>query len=59
MTKREPGSAEGNLRRAVEYDPNNRAAHYLLGQVLQQTGREEEARREFETAERLGGPVQP
>ena len=37
------------------YDPNNKAAHYLLGQLLQQTGRAEEARRELETAERLPG----
>ena len=26
------------LRRAIEYDPNNKSAHYLLGQVLQQAG---------------------
>ena len=45
------------LRRAVQYDPNNKAAHYLLGQLLQQTGRAEEARREFETAERLQDTV--
>jgi len=53
MKKDQPATAEGMLRRAVQYDPNNRSAHYLLGQLLQQTGREEEARREFETAERL------
>jgi Flp pilus assembly protein TadD len=41
------------LRRAIEYDPNNRSAHYLLGQLLQQTGRVEEAQREFAIAERL------
>ncbi len=41
------------LRRAIEYDPNNRAAHYLLGQVLQQTGRDEEARAELALAEQL------
>jgi len=38
------------LRRALDVDPRNRTAHYLLGQVLQQTGRGEEAKREFETA---------
>jgi Flp pilus assembly protein TadD len=43
------------LRRAIEYDPNNKSAHYLLGQLLQQTGREDEARREIEIAERLQG----
>jgi Tfp pilus assembly protein PilF len=44
------------LRRAIEYDPNNRAAHYLLAQLLQQVGREDEAKREFEIAERLKQP---
>ena len=38
---------------AIEYDPNNRSAHYLLAQLLQQTGRVEEAKREFAIAERL------
>jgi Tfp pilus assembly protein PilF len=43
------------LRRAIEYDPNNRTAHYLLAQLLQQIGRTEEAQREFAIAERLQG----
>ena len=43
------------LRRAVLYDPNNKSAHYLLAQLLQQTGRTEEAKREFAIAERLQG----
>jgi tetratricopeptide (TPR) repeat protein len=51
--KGQPATAEGMLRRAVEYDPNNKSAHYLLAQLLQQTGRAEEAKREFEIAERL------
>jgi Flp pilus assembly protein TadD len=55
MKKGQPATAEGMLRRAIQYDPNNKAAHYLLGQLLQQTGREGEARREFEIAERLQG----
>ena len=41
------------LRRAVEYDPANVQAHYLLGQLLQCTGRAEEAARELALAERL------
>ncbi len=53
MKKKQPATAEGMLRRAIEYDPNNMQAHYLLGQLLQQTGRSEEAKREFEIAERL------
>jgi Flp pilus assembly protein TadD len=53
MKKGQPATAEGMLRRALQYDPNNKAAHYLLGQLLQQTGRTEEARRELEIAEKL------
>lgn len=56
MKKEQPAVAEGMLRRAIEFDPNNRAAHYLLAQLLQQAGREEEAKREFEIAERLRNP---
>lgn len=48
-------AAEAMWRRAIEYDPKNKAAHYLLAQLLQKTGRTEEARREFETAESLLG----
>jgi tetratricopeptide (TPR) repeat protein len=53
MKKQQPATAEGMLRRAIAYDPNNRTAHYLLAQLLQQMGREEEARQEFAIAERL------
>lgn len=56
LKKAQPAVAEGMLRRAIALDPNNRAAHYQLAQLLQQAGREEEARREFEVAERLREP---
>ena len=46
-------AAEDMLRRAIQYDPNNQSAHYLLAQLLQQTGRSEEAKREFAIAEKL------
>ena len=49
----QPEAAEEMLRRAIGYDPNNKSAHYLLAQVLQQAGRGEEAKREFAIAERL------
>jgi tetratricopeptide (TPR) repeat protein len=49
------GTAESMLRRGIQYDPNNRTAHYLLAQLLQQAGRTDEAKREFEIAERLQG----
>lgn len=53
MKKQQLAAAEGMLQRAVQYDPNNKMAHYLLAQVLQQSGRTQEAKREFEAAERL------
>jgi tetratricopeptide (TPR) repeat protein len=53
MKKEQPATAEGMLRRAIAYDPNNRTAHYLLAQLLQQMGRAEEAKQEFAIAERL------
>jgi tetratricopeptide (TPR) repeat protein len=53
LKKDQPATAEGMLRRAIDYDPNNRTAHYLLAQLLQQTGRADEAKREFAIAERL------
>jgi tetratricopeptide (TPR) repeat protein len=56
LKKEQPAVAEAMLRRAIGFDPNNRMAHYLLAQLLQQTGREEEARREFEIAEQLRSP---
>lgn len=55
MHKGENTTAEGMLRQAVAYDPNNKVAHYLLGQLLQRTGREDEARRELDLADRLKG----
>jgi tetratricopeptide (TPR) repeat protein len=53
MKKGQHATAEGMLRKGIQHDPNNRSGHYVLGQLLQQTGRLEEARREFEIAERL------
>ena len=49
----QPATAEEVLRKAVEYDPNNRAAHQMLAQALQRLGRADEAKREFEIADRL------
>jgi tetratricopeptide (TPR) repeat protein len=55
MKKNQPSTAEEMLRRAIQSDPNNKSAHYMLGQALQQLGRLEEAKREFEIAGRLRG----
>ena len=55
VKKGQPSTAEGMLRQAIQYDPNNRAAHYMLAQVLQLLGREQDATREFEIAEKLPG----
>lgn len=46
-------NAESILRRALAMDPNNYSGHHLLAQVLQQAGRMEEAKKEFEAAESL------
>jgi tetratricopeptide (TPR) repeat protein len=53
LVKAQLATAEGMLRRAVEYDPNNKSARYLYGQVLQRLGREEEAKEQLDTAARL------
>lgn len=53
MKTDQPATAEAMLRRAVDYDPNNRMAHYLLAQLLQQLGRDAEAKQEFAVAEKL------
>jgi tetratricopeptide (TPR) repeat protein len=55
LKKRDFINAEGMLRRAIQMDPNNRSAHYMLAQLLQQTGRAEDAKREFAIAEKLQG----
>jgi tetratricopeptide (TPR) repeat protein len=51
--KKNFSTAEAMLKRALQFDPNNKSAHYLLGQVYQQTARPEDAKREFEIAEKL------
>jgi tetratricopeptide (TPR) repeat protein len=53
LKKKNFSTAEAMLKRAIQFDPNNKSAHYLLGQVYQQTARPEDAKREFEIAEKL------
>ncbi|MER3428932.1 MAG: hypothetical protein C4334_12755 [Pyrinomonas sp.] len=53
LKKGDLANAENVLRRALRMDPNNYSGHHLLAQVLQQANRHEEAKREFELAERL------
>ena len=53
LKKNEPANAESMLRRALAMDANNYSGHHLLAQVLQQLNRLDEARKEFELAERL------
>ncbi len=53
LKKSDLQNAEGMLRRATQMDPNNFSAHHLLAQVLQRANRLDEARREFELAEKL------
>jgi tetratricopeptide (TPR) repeat protein len=53
LKKKNLSTAEAMLKRALQFDPNNKSAHYMLAQVYQQTARPDDARREFETAEKL------
>lgn len=53
LKKGEMSNAENVLRYALKMDPNNFSGHHLLAQVLQQTNRPEEAKKEFELADRL------
>jgi tetratricopeptide (TPR) repeat protein len=53
LKKGELANAESMLRRALTRDPNNFSGHHLLAQVLQQMNRPEEAKKEFELADRL------
>jgi tetratricopeptide (TPR) repeat protein len=46
-------NAENMLRQAVRMDQNNFSAHHLLAQVLQQSGRDADAKREFDVAEKV------
>ncbi len=55
LKKQDLGNAESMLRRSTTIDPNNFGAHYLLAQVLQQTGKAEESKTEFALAEKLRG----
>jgi len=53
LKKGELGNAESMLRRAIKMDPNNFSGHHLLAQLLQQSNRAEEAKKEFELADSL------
>jgi len=53
LKKNDTANAENMLRHAVQMDPGNFSGHHLLAQVLQQASRADEAKKEFEIAERL------
>ena len=53
LKKGELVNAESILRRALRMDPNNFSGHHLLAQALQQLNRAEEAKKEFELADKL------
>ncbi len=55
LKKKQLVNAEGMLKRAIQVDPNNKSAHYLLGEVYQQSGKAEDAKREFAVSEKLQG----
>jgi len=52
-------NAESILKRALAMDVNNYSGHHLLAQVYQKAGRQDEARKEFQAAERLRSDSQP
>ncbi len=58
LKKKNLSTAEGMLKRAIQFDPNNKSAHFMLGQVYQQSGRAEDAKREFAIAEKLQGNLE-
>ena len=53
LKKNELASAESMLRRALAMDASNYSGHHLLAQVLQQLNRLDDAKKEFDLAERL------
>ena len=53
LKKGDLANAETVLRRALTMDQNNFSGHHLLAQVLQRANRLEEAKKEFELADRL------
>ena len=53
LKKGDLSNAETVLRRALLMDQNNYSGHHLLAQVLQRANRLEEAKKEFELADRL------
>ena len=55
MKKGQPATAEGMLTRAIQYDPNNRSAHYLLGAAAAADGQAGGREAPFRIAERLQG----
>ena len=48
-------AAENALQRALEMDPQNYEAHFLLARVYYKTNRMQEAKSHMATAERLRG----
>lgn len=53
LKKNDLSNAENMLRHALQMDPRNFSGHHLLAQVLQQSSRADEAKREFAIAEQL------
>jgi len=49
--------AESHLRRSLTYDPNSTTSHFFLGELLQDEGRKDEARAEFQKV--IDAPANP
>ena len=55
LKKKELANADGVLRHALQLDPQNVSAHYLLGQTLMQLGKTEAAQKEMDRYKELKG----
>jgi tetratricopeptide (TPR) repeat protein len=53
LKKGEADLSVRTLQRALSMDPNNFMAHHLMGEALRAVGRDEEAQRELEIAQKL------
>ena len=49
--------SEAHLRKSLSYSPNSTTSHFFLGELLQDEGRKEEARAEFQRV--LDAPINP
>jgi tetratricopeptide (TPR) repeat protein len=59
LKQQNPSMAKMYLQHALEMDPKNYMAHYLLGQAYRALGRTDDAAREYHTAEQIHTASEP